>query len=61
MIFKVYYIPDGYDHRVVEELASFDSKSELVDYYKRSADCLVFAKEYVGTEDIMDFEERYLK
>ncbi len=61
MIFRAYYIPETCVHSVEEQLVSFESMSELVDYYNRSTDMLLYAKEVIDSEIIETFEERYLR
>ena len=61
MIFKAYYIPETCVHSVEEQLVSFESMSELVDYYNKSTDALLYAKEVIDSEVIESFEERYLR
>lgn len=61
MIFKAYYIPETCVHSVEEQLVSFESMSELIDYYNKSTDALLYAKEVIDSEVIESFEERYLR
>jgi hypothetical protein len=61
MIFRAYYIPETCVHSVEEQLVSFESMSELIDYYNKSTDALLYAKEVIDSEVIESFEERYLR
>lgn len=61
MIFRAYYIPETCVHSVEEQLVSFESMSELIDYYNKSTDVLLYAKEVIDSEVIESFEERYLR
>lgn len=61
MIFKAYYIPETCVHSVEEQLVSFESMSELIDYYNKSTDALLYAKEVIDSEVMESFEERYLR
>ena len=61
MIFKAYYIPETCIHNVEEQFVSFESMNELVDYYNRSTDVLLYAKEVIDSEVIESFEQRYLR
>jgi len=61
MIFRAYYIPETCVHSVEEQLVSFDSMSELIDYYNKSPDVLLYAKEVIDSEVIESFKQRYLR
>ena len=61
MIFRAYYIPETCVHSVEEQLVSFESMSELVDYYNRSTDMLLYAKEVIDSEIIAQIHSNFRK
>lgn len=63
MIFKVYYRPkDCVEYHVKESLVSFDNMKELVERIARCGDNeLIYAKEIVGSDEISEYREKYLR